>query len=162
MRFIPYNPGLCHTIISIAALHLAYRDVKTHQYIVGPTWDILAHCYSPRSRPYAPNHQPRSSHVYYDYLFHKQKALLYLKNESQEGFIYNHDGTIALILLFLWLETLESGKKSWKYHLDGLRELMRRRKSLIYQQYAADLTSNKHLWGVFSRSQEYFDTTYIV
>lgn len=157
MRLIPYSPGVCHTIISIAALHLARRNARIDKDTEWPTQGTPTHCYS----PYSPNQQWWLN-MYHDSLFHKQKALIYLKNKSHEGFVHDYDGPIASILLFIWLEALESGKESWKYHLNGLRELVRQRKSLDNKEYATITNSNNPVLDVFSRSQEYFDTAYIV
>lgn len=107
MRLIPSSAGLLHTIISVAALHKAQRhgslDLET------PVISDLISTSAPE---------------FYDALLNKQQALYHLRKEFQDPNVTNHDGAIASILMFVWLELMDSGRDSWKYHLTALRRIV--------------------------------------
>lgn len=111
MRLIPASAGLLYTIISVAALHKAQRhgslDLETP---VRSTELTLT--------------TPLPSPEFYDALVNKQQALYHLRKEFQDPNVSNHDGPIASILMFVWLELMDSGRDSWKYHLTALRRIV--------------------------------------
>jgi len=156
------NPSLRHIIIAIiAALHLAHRDTTLYQSIEKQTQGIATPCYSTILTDCGPK-QSQSSNEYRDALLHKQKALHYLNNDIRDAFTHNYDATIASILLFIWFETLESGKQTSIYHLYGVGELIRLRNSINDQRCCGIKALNEKMSGVWSLLQDYFDTTYAV
>ncbi|CAM1510759.1 Fc.00g082720.m01.CDS01 [Cosmosporella sp. VM-42] len=51
--------------------------------------------------------------------------------ELQDYTEKNTDAVIATVILFICVDVVESGDRGWKYHLQGARELIRSRKSLL-------------------------------
>ncbi|KAJ5312092.1 fungal-specific transcription factor domain-containing protein [Penicillium antarcticum] len=149
MRLIPSSPGLLNTIISIAALHRAQRANTLHissqiNSDTGNKTDLQSQITTP---------QP--SKPFYDALLHKQEALCHIRNEFQNPNVANHDGAIAAVLMFIWLELMDSGRDSWRYHLTALRNIMQ--KSLF-----PVLENAKSFMSTFSSSCEYFEMTYAI
>ncbi|KAJ5367284.1 fungal-specific transcription factor domain-containing protein [Penicillium brevicompactum] len=111
MRLIPASAGLLYTIISVAALHKAQRhgslDLETP--VRSTELTLTTSLPSPE---------------FYDALVNKQQALYHLRKEFQDPNVSNHDGPIASILMFVWLELMDSGRDSWKYHLTALRRIV--------------------------------------
>jgi len=62
----------------------------------------------------------------YHALHYKQIALAQLRQDLNLGKLrnFNHDMIIASISLFVWTELLESGKDTWRIHLDGMKRLV--------------------------------------
>lgn len=111
MRLIPASPGLLYTIISVAALHQAQRRGSP----------LLE---SPMSSKELISSSSPATLEFYDALLHKQKALYHLRREFLDPNVSNHDGAIASILMFIWLELMDSGRDSWRYHLTALRGIV--------------------------------------
>jgi DNA-binding transcriptional MocR family regulator len=112
MRLIPASPGLLYTIISVAALHKAQR-LHVLPNIESSTAPVE---YSLTASPF--------TSAFYDALLHKQQALYHLRKEFLNPSVSNHDGAIASILMFIWLELMDSGRDSWKFHLTALRGIV--------------------------------------
>ncbi|OGM50660.1 hypothetical protein ABOM_000780 [Aspergillus bombycis] len=152
IRLIPSCPGLCHAVVSVAALHQAFRiasaqcNEKTMAYKSNPNevpisqWVDQVH--------YLP--------TYHDALYHKQRTLSFLRSEAYAGCFSNPDGVIASMIMSIWFELMDSGRDTWRYHLLGLREMMPKRgvSSAHFRDggLAADLP----------QMSEYFDTSYAV
>jgi hypothetical protein len=147
MRLIPSSPALLYTIISVAALHHAQR---ANTLSIGNQ--------SNSNSKEETNHRgqitsPQPSKTFYDALLHKQGALCHIRNEFQNPDVANHDGAIAAVLLFIWLELMDSGRDSWRYHLTALRNIMQ--KSLF-----PVLENAQSFMSTFSSACEYFEMTY--
>jgi hypothetical protein len=112
MRLIPASAGLLHTIISVAALHKAQRQhtLPDIDSSITPQQKFLT-----VSAPIP---------EFYDALLYKQQALYHLRKEFLDPNVCNHDGAIASMLVFIWLELMDSGRDSWKYHLTALRGIV--------------------------------------
>jgi Fungal specific transcription factor domain len=159
MRLISNSPALRHIVIAIAALHLAYRKASPSQSSQNETQITPTSEHPPFALDLIPK-SPEPVIEYQNALYHKQMALHYLSNDVNGTSTLDDDATIASILLFVWFEAIESGKQSWKYHLDGVRELIRLRTPLIHQQGGnGDLFANNKI-GSWSLVQEHIDTTY--
>lgn len=64
-----------------------------------------------------------SSIEYQDALWHKQRVILYLKDSIAAQ---NFDcAAIASVLLLIWTEMYESNNRTWKFHFDGMGEMIR-------------------------------------
>ncbi|KAJ5724770.1 hypothetical protein N7493_006498 [Penicillium malachiteum] len=124
MRLMPSSPGLLHTIISIAALHQAYRElevtqtsIETHRLSIMQR-DATVNLHLMTSSDHLP---PAATH---DSLTHKQLALKSIRKELLYLEYSNLEGTIASILLLVWQDLMDSGTNSWKCHLDALKGLV--------------------------------------
>ncbi|KAJ5261355.1 hypothetical protein N7478_011950 [Penicillium angulare] len=114
MRLIPASPALLNTIISIAALHQARRQLVEHS---SKCEDMSP---EPGSRVTTPGH----STAIIDALKHKQLALKNIRNELLNTDPENMVGTIASMLLLVWQDLMDSGTDSWKHHLDALKGIV--------------------------------------
>ncbi|KAJ5116619.1 hypothetical protein N7456_000967 [Penicillium angulare] len=114
MRLIPASPALLNTIISIAALHQARRQLDDYS----PKLEDLSP--EPCSRVTTSGYSP----VIIDALKHKQLALKNIRNELLNTDPENMVGTIASMLLLVWQDLMDSGTDSWKHHLDALKGIV--------------------------------------
>lgn len=150
MRLIPSCPGFRHAVVSVAALHQAYRVAPSQLEDESPIHtDGLT---KPQTWPTV--RQLQQLPAYLDALYHKQQTLGFLKSEAYEGRFDNLDGVIASIILSIWFELMHSGRNSWKHHLQGLREVMQRR------DFSSSILAPRGLAATLPRLNEYFDTSY--
>lgn len=63
----------------------------------------------------------------YHALSYKQRALTQLRKDIQDPAGLHGDLVIAPIAMLVWIEMLESGKDTWRIHLDGLKKLTQMR-----------------------------------
>lgn len=150
MRLMPSCPGFRHAVVSVAALHQAYRLASSrleHERTIQS--DTIA-----KSPMWPTPKQLQEQPAYLDALYHKQQTLGFLKTEAYERSFSNLDGVIASILLSIWFELLHSGRNSWRHHLHGLREIMQRR------DFSTSILAPRGLAATLSRLNEYFDTSY--
>lgn len=97
------HPVLLHIIIAMSALHMSNACQKA----------------LPCSRlPPA-----QRSEYYEDALTAKQRALLLLKFAIDNPATLDIDVTLAVVLLFIEFELIDSGKDDWKHHIDGARAI---------------------------------------
>ena len=92
--------------------------------------------------------------AYHDALYHKQRSLSFLRNEVNAGCFSNPDGVIASMIMSIWLELMDSGRDTWRYHLRGLREVMLKRGLPLALSRDGELTTD------LPQMREYFDTSY--
>ena len=120
IRLIPSCPGLCSAVVSVAALHQAFRIAS-------------AQC-NEKTMAYRSNlnevqisqwveqvHYMYQLPAYHDALYHKQRTLGFLRSEAYAGCFSNPEGVIASMIMSLWFELMDSGRDTWRYHLHGLR-----------------------------------------
>ncbi|KAE8138993.1 fungal-specific transcription factor domain-containing protein [Aspergillus pseudotamarii] len=146
MTLIPSSRGLCHIMVSVAALHQAQRELSNSR--------LIGNEQSPGELDTAEG--ARESSRFHEYLYHKQQALYLLRTRYLEAPYQDSYGVIALVFLFIWLACLESGRNTWAYHLKGLKELMQA------QLLSMDLAQSTSLTAAFSRFYEYFETSYAI
>lgn len=153
IRLIPSCPGLRHAVISVAALHQAFRIASAlcnEKKITCPSNPNEAQI-SQRDEQVQHLHQLPA---YYDALSHKQQTLSFLRSEAYVGCFSKPDGVIASMILSIWFELMDSGRDTWRYHLQGLRVVMQRRGLSPALFRDGDLASE------LPRMSEYFDTSY--
>lgn len=63
---------------------------------------------------------------YNDALLAKQRALHLLQNAISAIALMDVDVTLAVVLLFIELELIDSGRDEWRYHIDGARTIINR------------------------------------
>ncbi|KAL5356285.1 fungal-specific transcription factor domain-containing protein [Aspergillus floccosus] len=155
MQLIPSCRGLCHAVVSVAALHLTFRiasaqcneTTKTYKpnqsEVQIPQWgDQVRHLY----------HLP----AYHDALYHKQQTLSFLRSEAYAACFSNPGAVIASMILSIWFELMDSGRDTWRYHLRGLREVMTKR------GLSLALFRDGELAADVPQITEYFDTSYAI
>ena len=86
----------------------------------------------------------------FDGLMHKQQALQHLKTALENP--NNLCTLVPAVLLLIWIEILESGKPSWQCHIDGLRELIRKRKLLHHYEPA----TASDFFSLFESCEEHY------
>lgn len=153
IRLIPSCPGLCHTVVSVAALHQAFRiaaaqcNERPVEFKSNPNEVQISQCFEQAQHL-------RQLPAYYDALYHKQQALSFLRSEANAGCFSNPDGVIASMIMSIWLELMDSGRDTWRYHLRGLREVMPKR------DLSLALFKDGELATGLPQLSEYFDTSY--
>ncbi|KAI2863572.1 transcriptional regulator family: Fungal Specific TF [Aspergillus niger] len=155
IRLIPSCPGLCHAVVSVAALHQAFRIASA------PCNDNTMACKSNPNEVQISQRAEQMHHLYqlpayHDALYHKQRTLSFLRSEAYAGCLSKPGGVIASIILSIWFELMDSGRDSWRYHLRGLREVMPKR------GLSLALFRNGELAADLPQMSEYFDTSYAI
>ncbi|KAE8366727.1 fungal-specific transcription factor domain-containing protein [Aspergillus caelatus] len=155
MRLIPSCPGLCHAVVSVAALHQAFRIASAQC-----NEKIMAYKSNPSevqiSQWVEEMHQLHQLPTYHDALYHKQQTLSFLRSEAHAGYFSNPDGVIASMIMSIWLELMDSGRDTWRYHLRGLREVMPKRGLSLAPFRDGELTAD------LPQMIEYFGTSYTI
>ncbi|OBT72123.1 hypothetical protein VF21_09168 [Pseudogymnoascus sp. 05NY08] len=67
--------------------------------------------------------QPVPKPSFYYALLYKQRVLTQLRKDIQDPAGLHGDLVIAPIALLVWIEMIESGKDTWRIHLNGLKRL---------------------------------------
>lgn len=125
IALIPNSPIIFHAIVSVAAYHQAFRRAGPSS--LSDEW-LVNHTIEVAEDPPPQLDMIMSSVEYKDALWHKQKAIFYLKDfvTSRKFDVV----AIASILLIMWTELYESDHQSWKFHFNGMGEMMRYQKSI--------------------------------
>jgi hypothetical protein len=139
-------------MISIAALHQARRSLNGRviklEHSPTPENDagimISTHTSTIGEDPCA----------VYDSLRHKQHALQQIQQELLSSNFRHIEGTIASILLLIWQDCMDSGKNSWRYHLDALKQIAELQKSSTQFQQARCFLFD------FASFERYLEMTY--
>lgn len=154
MRLIPSSSTLLHTIISVAALHQARRKIECRSIKFQQLSDVENGAV-PRELGCAMI-TPEQLSAIDDALTHKQHALKHMQKELISLDSCNIDGTIASILLLVWQDLMDSGKESWKYHLDALN-------GIVQTRICSPNSRNTKMQGFdISSLYKHFEMTYAV
>ena len=122
---LTYNhPVLLQTIIANSALHMS----NTHQKSI-----LLSGSTTPLTGSGSSRGQSRDStasassyfEAYHDALAAKQRALQLLQGGLARIASANVDVTLAVMLLLINLELIDTGRDNWRYHIRGTRTLIR-------------------------------------
>ncbi|KAK1853633.1 C6 finger domain-containing protein [Colletotrichum chrysophilum] len=123
-RFMPMalsNPLVHHTIVSLAAHHRARSEITLESPEKHGLLFHKAILDSVEPSDTATSLQLRSRD-FADALMHKQQAITHMRLALTGS--TPSDAVIVSTLLLIWVELLESGYRSWKYHLGGMRALL--------------------------------------
>ncbi|KAH7393504.1 fungal-specific transcription factor domain-containing protein [Cadophora sp. MPI-SDFR-AT-0126] len=119
-----HHPILLNVMIANAALHMAnaYQNsaaiaLSSRPAIVSPGCDFA----SPNDSRLTSAQQARS---YRDSLAAKQRALGLLRSTLADEAALDIDVILAVVLLLIECELLDSGRDTWKYHVAGTRPLI--------------------------------------
>ena len=116
------HPVLLQIIIANSALHMSNACQKS-LVLATPTFP-LRHRTSPLTSPRSSSsatHQPES---YNDALAAKQRALHLLKSALTNIASVDIDVTLAVVLLFVEFELIDSGRDNWRHHINGTRMII--------------------------------------
>lgn len=147
------SPLVYHAIVSLAAHHRARLSVSSlwprRLSSLTEVYEIDGHD-GDKISP-----QLLSSPHYSDALLHKKQALQHLRLALADR-DYS-DAVVVSALLLIWIELLESGHRSWRYHLGGLRSLLYHRARADSQASAgASILTRSPLRGFGENLQEVF------
>lgn len=126
MTLIQTSPLILKVILATAARHGTNRDMHPSSF------SKKCHSLDPASNVGIPT---ISSPSFYHALSYKQSALIQLRKDLQEPLGLNHDLIIASIALFVWMDLLESGRDTWRIHLDGVKKLVQLRNEYNASKY---------------------------
>ena len=116
------HPILLQIIIANSALHMSNACQKS--LVLDTTAFPLRHRTSPLGSPCSsssPIQQPESHN---DALAAKQRALYLLKSALTSKASVDIDVTLAVVLLFIEFELIDSGRDDWRYHIKGARTII--------------------------------------
>lgn len=116
ITLIQVSPLILKSILAIAARHATNTDSYPNLL---PNWQLFPQ--KSHGGQLSKTTSPLSS---YHALHYKQVALAQLRVDLDQFRRSDHDIIIASISLFVWIEMLESGKDTWRIHLDGLKRLV--------------------------------------
>lgn len=113
------HPVLLQIMIANSALHMS----NTRQGSL--FWNSRSSSPSSATTPSSSSSlcptSPSYEQSYYDALEAKQRALQLLKNDLPSLASVDVDVTLAVVLLFIEFELIDTGRDSWKHHVNGAR-----------------------------------------
>ena len=118
------HPVLLQIIIATSALHISNACQKS--LLLDVSASSFRHCQSlPASvRSSAPVVQRSESR--HDALTAKQQAIRSLQSLLTGDISTEIDVTLAVVLLFIEYELIDSGRDNWRYHVNGARAIVER------------------------------------
>lgn len=115
MAMIGSSPLTLNCILALSASH-ATNYLYPSSFLSDTNSPLAVPCSSTGIQPV-----PKPS-LYYALLY-KQRALTQLRKDIQGPAGLHGDLVIAPIAMLLWIEMIESGKDTWRIHLNGLKKL---------------------------------------
>lgn len=153
------NPLVHHTIVSLAAHHRARSEITLEPPEKHGLLFHMAVSDSVESSDTATSLQLRSRD-FADALMHKQQAIAHMRLALTGP--TPSDAVVVSTLLLIWVELLESGYRSWKYHLGGMRALLVSRTSAALRSDAeAGLAGSELHDATFWNFGAYFEEIYV-
>lgn len=116
------HPMLLHVIVANAALHMSnahhvaaaverstlYSGAEKNALLpIQSRWSVF-----------------RNAAIYGDALAAKQRALYSLRHALMDRDAMHTDVTLATVLLLTEFELLDSGRDTWRHHINGAREII--------------------------------------
>ncbi|KAL0933709.1 uncharacterized protein CTRU02_210508 [Colletotrichum truncatum] len=119
------HPVLMQTIIASSALHLSNSSQQSSKSLSGatkiaPTQSSTSLLGSLSISPCMTSH-PEALH---DALKAKQRALCLLKSALEDMASADVDVVLAVVLLLIGFELIDSGRGSWVFHMNGARKII--------------------------------------
>ncbi|KAK2012843.1 hypothetical protein LZ32DRAFT_677152 [Colletotrichum eremochloae] len=143
-QFLPlvqFSPLVHHTIVSLAAHHRSRSDTPLRV----PSHDDAV-----------PLQVLTSTH-YSSALFHKRRAIQNLR-QALAAIDYS-DPVVISTLLLIWIELLESGYRSWRHHLSGMRGLIiSRSRSSHFDDKESSAVTSSMAWNF----EDYLEEVYVI
>lgn len=116
-----HHPMLLHIVIASSALRMSNASQRAPLPNTPP--DSLTSVTSP---PSSDEHSFHYTRCYNDSLVAKQRALCYLQTALTCNAPANDDVILAVVLLFIELELIDSGRDNWIHHINGARNILER------------------------------------
>lgn len=119
------HPTLLQIIIANSALHMSNTNQK---YLLSDQSISSVSCSeSPSSSSISSSSSSMSTQhyqAYNDALVAKQRALHLLKTNLSSIASVDVDVTLAVVLLFIEFELIDSGRNAWRHHVNGARTMI--------------------------------------
>ncbi|KDN67069.1 hypothetical protein CSUB01_01712 [Colletotrichum sublineola] len=158
-QFLPlvqFSPLVHHTIVSLAAHHRSRSDTPLR-------WPKTLDFPSRDTSGGVPSHddavplQVLTSTHYSSALFHKRRAIQNLR-QALAAIDYS-DPIVISTLLLIWIELLESGYRSWRHHLSGMRGLIiSRSRSSHFDGKESSAVTSSMAWNF----EDYLEEVYVM
>ena len=116
------HPILLQVIIANSALHMS--NVCQRSLVSDTTPVSFRQRTSLLVSPCSSSSTMKNLESYNDALAAKQRALYLLKSALSSIYSVGIDVTLAVVLLFIELELIDSGRDSWRYHINGARTII--------------------------------------
>lgn len=116
-------PILLQIIIANSALHLSNACQKS--LASDMTTSPLRHRTRLLGLRYSGSSGTQQQESYHDALIAKQRALSLLKYALTSIASVDIDVTLAVVLLFIEFELIDSGRDNWRYHINGARTIIK-------------------------------------
>lgn len=115
-------PALLQIIIANSALHMSNACQKP--LVLDTIAFPVCHRTSLLGSTHSSSTALRQRESYYDALAAKQRALFLLKSALDSTASAHVDVILAVVLLFVEFELLDSGRDNWRYHINGARTII--------------------------------------
>ncbi|KAI9742851.1 MAG: hypothetical protein M1818_003580 [Claussenomyces sp. TS43310] len=116
------HPVLLHIIIANSALHMSNACQKS--FALDAAGFPLRHRTSLPGSPCSSSSAMQQLEYHNDALAAKQRALHLLKTALTSISSADIDVTLAVVLLFIEFELIDSGRDNWRYHINGARSII--------------------------------------
>jgi hypothetical protein len=116
------HPILLQIIVANAALHMSNACQKS--LLLSTTPSPLRHRAALPTPPSSSSSAIQQSESYNDALAAKQHALHLLKSALTRITSVDIDVTLAVVLLFIEFELIDSGRDNWRHHINGARTII--------------------------------------
>ena len=113
------HPALFQIIIANSALHMSNACQKS--LISDGTVFPLRHRLSVLGSPCSSSAAVQQADFYNDALAAKQRALYLLRSALNSIAAVDIDASLAVVLLFIEFELIDSGRDNWRHHINGAR-----------------------------------------
>ena len=130
------SPVLAHALSGIGALHyalLANGDFSSIPWALNDTGMAGGSLQRQGARLTTNNDSKMEVRpvpkAYEHFLLFKQRALRQLSHDLEDPVMQNDDRTVAAIIALALMDAVESGSGAWKYHLEGAKNLLKRRET---------------------------------
>lgn len=117
------HPVLLQIIIANSALHMSNACQKS--LVLGTTAFPLRHRTSLLGSQCSSSSAIQQRESYNDALTAKQRALYLLKSALTSIASVDIDVTLAVVLLFIEFELIDSGRDNWRHHINGARTIIK-------------------------------------
>ncbi|KAF2716465.1 hypothetical protein K431DRAFT_235322 [Polychaeton citri CBS 116435] len=117
-----HHPVLLQIIIANSALHMSNACQKP--LALNTAAFPPRRCTSPLGFSRSSSSDVQRAEAYVDALAAKQRALYLLKSTLASMASTDIDVTLAVVLLFIEYELIDSGRDNWKYHINGAKTII--------------------------------------
>ncbi|KAI5866740.1 fungal-specific transcription factor domain-containing protein [Durotheca rogersii] len=124
LALIPGNPVLTHSLIAVSATHQAQEGISLPGALAESGRAIYHLANWNGSKPLSKSSLTQHS----DALTHSALGIGALR-ERLAGTDFS-DALLAAVFLLIWVDVVDSGRSSWKFHLEGLSVLISLRRTL--------------------------------